>query len=292
MSLTSRQGCCANSPTRQLANTPTRQHASRSKFRERVLLFLFCFLLMLAGTSTGWSQGAVCPGPGYIPATTTIVVQFLCNGNPITSALIVDYGYPAPGSGILPATQFKICRVRPDPMLSCSTFSMTAIEMREVGRQLVRTNPAGFPCAPICPPGCAARPDCPCAVASPEWRVSWTQCWKVEAGLNGPQMVGCETTQETYCADLYHICCNNGSIQEYLVGSNGSQVDCTWGVKNPQDIGQCNSMCAGPAQPPPGDCNGKIKTDDPGLSEISPKQSPVQSSTTTTSVPNVITQQK
>jgi len=198
-----------------------------------------------------------CPAPGFLSGTITIPTTYLCNGVPVPGNLIVTYAYPDPNGNVLPLWQYRICRIIFPIDPSCSTSSVSPNQMREIGRQLITLNPAGFPCAPECDPSCLSKPGCPCPTASPRWEVSWTQCWRSHPGLNqGPIFIGCETTSESYCVDLYHICCNNGAVREFLAGSSSTQTNCTYSLKNPADQGLCSSMCAGPPSPPPGGCNG------------------------------------
>lgn len=118
-------------------------------------------------------------------------------------------------------------------------------------------NPQCFPCTMICNPLCEAHPECPCPALYPEWRVSWTSCFRKFAVL-GPNddtlsfgFVACEAVG--VCIDVYHVCCKvidsvTMQVKPSLVAS-ASTEECKDNLGTP--IYGCYPVCPGPPQNPP-----------------------------------------
>lgn len=234
-------------------------------------------------------------GNGWLSDTLRISMPLSCRGN-FPDTFTVNYCFPDPLDslyGIYPKEQYVIRAIT--GLKDTCTF--TATEMREIGRKLMELNPQCFPCSMICNPLCEAHPECPCPALYPEWRASWTSCFRkfVVYGENDDTLsfgfAACDAAG--VCIDVYHVCCKiidstTYQVKPHLVASAYTE-ECK--TKQGIPIYGCYPVCPGPPDPPnpplPPCTNGIIG----GSPDMSEKVQPEQKNNTSKKTKKVVTQQ-
>lgn len=214
-------------------------------------------------------------GNGWPSDSLIMTMELSCRGGQLDT-FAVHYCFPDPRDTVYPKEQYLI-RAITDLKDTC-TF--TAEEMREIGRKLLEANPQCFPCSMRCNPWCKAHPECPCPALYPEWRASWSSCFRKFAVLGSNDdtlsfgFVACGAAG--VCTDLYHVCCDSidsvtYKINPHIVASVYTE-ECK--SKDGTPIFGCDPVCAGPPpspNPPLPPCdttgNGIIGGGGPAMSE-------------------------
>lgn len=179
---------------------------------------------------------AQCPTGWLGPYTTTISVVLDCGSPPTPTPKTLTVTYCIPGPGIGPSTQYRITKVA-GSLAGCGNDISI---LRKVGRELIRSNPAGFSCSGACP------------IATPNWQATWQTCWK-PFKINGVVLYWepCSTSPNAEtCMDQYIVCCRcDGTLVPFYQNSTSS-TDACYDSSDPE----CVSRCPAPAAPEPVVC--------------------------------------
>lgn len=168
------------------SNSP---HLSLPKLFWSTVAFVFLVLI-----SNPINVRAQCP-TGYVgPLTTTMTVWSPTCGTNIN--ITVEYCYT--GSGVSPQGYYisKISTTSIGPGgISCIDGAV----LREAGRNLIQSNPAGF----TCPSGCPS--------SNFQLRATWAVCHRTyqDPGTGEWITIPCFVANEG-CADVFKICCQPG----------------------------------------------------------------------------------
>jgi hypothetical protein len=219
-------------------------------------------------------QGAGCGFLGWLPDTARMEVTYHCGGVAYTDSLDVIYCYPDPVGPAMPRTQYMIRQILGFP----DSCVVTPQDMRDLGRKFITVNPQHYPCTAVCNSWCDQHPDTCCPSLYPEWRSSWSSCFRTQKVVNGTDTMYVATACEVQgiCSDAYHVCCQNGVPVPHLIGAISTQ-ECFGSSGLP--VYGCYPVCMPPSGPLFMPCDTSMHTiippsHDPSGDTIEPERDP------------------